>query len=233
MRGWQAVVAEGNIQQPASVSLSSRATQPLCRGQSQCLCFSCSISPFPRVSFLWGTVFGCKVFTPFLSHLFFYPFLLCTNWICFIRLISPAPSRPFFLPRPISTYPFLFAYFPHLCQLNPKISNPMLYSPSLFLILTNPSPLSLTWLYPPLSAISLVRGTLLLLSFDLRCWHSVLSGRASVCRGEAVCEQTGAHACPRHNKGAFLRPSKTSINAGPSASGGDVGLPEMAHRDGH
>lgn len=38
---------------------------------------------------------------------------------------------------------------------------------------------------------------------------------------------------PGATKEPFFALSMASINAGRSASGGDVGLPEMAHRDGH
>lgn len=68
-------------------------------------------------------------------------------------------------------------------------------------------PPSLPWLYPSLSAISLVRG-----HFAAPVFQSPLLALGSewtrpVCAaGEAVCEQTSAHACPRCHKGAFLLP---------------------------
>lgn len=133
---------------------------------------------------------------------------LCFCW----GLSLPIPS--FLLSASLPTHSVVF---------NLPFSFSQAFSPSLF------------QLYSSLLVIFPVRGALccLLLSFDLRCWHSVLSARPSVCGGEAVFGQTGAHACPRHHKGSFLCPSMASINAGPSASGGDVRLPEMAHREGH
>lgn len=90
--------------------------------------------PFLQVSFLWCSVFGCEVCTPFPL---FYSFLLCANWIRLLGLISNALSRPFFSLGPIPTYPFLFA-FPFFANATPCHFHP----PSLILTSTPPPFLS-------------------------------------------------------------------------------------------
>lgn len=123
------------------------------------------------------------------------------------------PTPSFLLSASLPTHSVVFTL---------PFSFPQAFSPSLF------------QLYSSLHVIFPVRG-----HFAAPVFRSPLLALSSerqaqcVCGGEAVFGQTGAHACPRRHKRGFLYPSMASINAGPSASGGDVRLPEMAHREGH
>lgn len=145
-------VAEGDLQNPANVFFSS-----ILRGHPASLTWAIPTSlffllnfPFSSGSLFSGTLCLVARFVPhFLHILFFFLFVPPMRQLNLSYSVNLSCSFTAFLFA--VAYPFLFA-FPPLCQLTP-----LSFSPSLFSFSPNPPP-PLPWLYPSLSAISLVRG---------------------------------------------------------------------------